>query len=472
MWVQRGLILLACLQTTWTQINELTPVAMMPQITSLKVQCEKTGMIVSVEFDRPFNGIIYSKGYYSSPGCRYVAIGSNRSYFDFTIPINGCGTQSTEVGGRLKFDNTVIFQTDLLVQELGDKAKMISCDWQSLLDKLVTFRPFMVNMLEAERIEILGDSVECWMEIQIGEGPFAPIVNGIVRIGDKMSVVVYVRDKGAGYDARVKDCYAYDNSDFHSSDTSRVQLTNVQGCPIKPTLFSQFLKTLDTRDTGADLIAFATMRAFKFPQTMNVYITCKVEICRTPCQTFCDDFPSETISFGEKASEQRQVTTTTLPLFNPRDILTTVNTTITTLPTMVPTSTQPFTNTPTDTDVTTVSTTQQLLDARSFQREETKANRYARDLRQPGNFSLNLSRSFTVVSSEDLPEYEATIENQGLIPSRKDGDCISYVVFAVGISILGFLLLSSLLLAVVLCIRLRVSKEGMMLAGPLYVTRK
>ncbi|XP_022246215.1 uncharacterized protein LOC111086684 [Limulus polyphemus] len=359
---------------------------------------------------------------------------------------------------------------------------MISCDWQSLLDKLVTFRPFLVNMLEAERIEILGDSVECWMEIQIGEGPFAPIVNGIVRIGDKMSVVVYVRDKGAGYDALVKDCYAYDNADFHSSDTSRVQLTDFQGCPLKPQLFSQFLRTLDTRNTGASLIAFSTMRAFKFPDTMNVYIACKVEICRTPCQTFCDDFPSEIVSFEEEALEQRQITTTILPFFNQRDITTTAtaNTTVTALPTMDSTSTQNFTNTPTDADITTVSTTQQILDARSFrsfpnQREKIKTNRYARDLGQsenPSNFSLNLLQSFSVVGPEDLPEYEATIENQGLNPSRKDDDCISYTVFAVGVSVLGFLLFFFLLLAVILCIRLRVRKEEIMLTSPLYITRK
>lgn len=34
----------------------------MPQIKHLQVQCEKTHMRVNIEFDRPFYGMIFSKG--------------------------------------------------------------------------------------------------------------------------------------------------------------------------------------------------------------------------------------------------------------------------------------------------------------------------------------------------------------------------------------------------------------------------
>jgi hypothetical protein len=34
----------------------------MPQIKHLQVQCEKTNMRVNIEFDRPFYGMIFSKG--------------------------------------------------------------------------------------------------------------------------------------------------------------------------------------------------------------------------------------------------------------------------------------------------------------------------------------------------------------------------------------------------------------------------
>ncbi len=44
-----------------------------PQITRLNVQCDRTGMKVNVDFDIPFNGIIFSKGHYSDANCRWVS---------------------------------------------------------------------------------------------------------------------------------------------------------------------------------------------------------------------------------------------------------------------------------------------------------------------------------------------------------------------------------------------------------------
>lgn len=40
------------------------------KIQELNVQCTKSGLTVSVEFDGPFDGVIYSKGYFSDPKCR------------------------------------------------------------------------------------------------------------------------------------------------------------------------------------------------------------------------------------------------------------------------------------------------------------------------------------------------------------------------------------------------------------------
>lgn len=42
----------------------------MPQISKMEVQCAKSGMSVEVEFDLPFDGIIFSKGHFSDPACR------------------------------------------------------------------------------------------------------------------------------------------------------------------------------------------------------------------------------------------------------------------------------------------------------------------------------------------------------------------------------------------------------------------
>jgi hypothetical protein len=46
----------------------------MAMITDLDVICDKAGMTVTIDFSQPFNGIIFSKGYYSDPACRSVLI--------------------------------------------------------------------------------------------------------------------------------------------------------------------------------------------------------------------------------------------------------------------------------------------------------------------------------------------------------------------------------------------------------------
>ena len=38
------------------------------KIENIAVQCEKTFIKVEVKFDRPFSGMIYSKGHYSDQG--------------------------------------------------------------------------------------------------------------------------------------------------------------------------------------------------------------------------------------------------------------------------------------------------------------------------------------------------------------------------------------------------------------------
>jgi hypothetical protein len=64
----------------------------MPKIISLDVQCEKNLMKVSIKFDKPFYGIIFSKGFYSDVNCVHLPAGVGRGDAQFDIAINSCGT--------------------------------------------------------------------------------------------------------------------------------------------------------------------------------------------------------------------------------------------------------------------------------------------------------------------------------------------------------------------------------------------
>ena len=49
--------------------------ANMAQIKDLQVQCEKDMMRVRIQFDRPFYGMVFSKGHYSNINCVHVPSG-------------------------------------------------------------------------------------------------------------------------------------------------------------------------------------------------------------------------------------------------------------------------------------------------------------------------------------------------------------------------------------------------------------
>ena len=58
-----------------------------------------------------------------------------------------------------------------------------------MVSKKIHFQLYHVCLL------ILGDNVDCWMEIQQGKGPWASPVNGIVPLGTTLTMVVGIDDK-------------------------------------------------------------------------------------------------------------------------------------------------------------------------------------------------------------------------------------------------------------------------------------
>ena len=126
----------------------------LPQIQDIQVQCEKTSVRVNVKFDRPFYGMIFSKGFYSDPNCVHLASGSGTITASFEIFLNGCGMTSsgnTETFGQPNpagsfVENTIIIQYDALVQEVWDQARKLRCTWYDYYEKSVTFRPFQVRV--------------------------------------------------------------------------------------------------------------------------------------------------------------------------------------------------------------------------------------------------------------------------------------------------------------------------------------
>lgn len=87
-------------------------------------------------------------------------------------------------------------------RKLPPSRQWLSLIWMSFswtlevqLFKYIKIFKITRNVLQFPNFKfILGDNVDCWMEIQHGKGPWAPPVSGIVPLGSTLTLVVAIND--------------------------------------------------------------------------------------------------------------------------------------------------------------------------------------------------------------------------------------------------------------------------------------
>lgn len=250
----------------------------MANIKSLEVMCGKTFMEVQISFDRPFNGIIFSKGAVNQYNCIYVKPQTGSITYSFNILYNKCGTKP-DMNGKF-YENNIVIQYDKDLIEVWDEAKRLRCEWYNDYEKGITKPPIRVSDIEVVELNFRGDNVDCWMEIQHGKGPWASLVSGIVPLGTTLTMVVGIKDRQGEFDMRVKSCSA------EAERTKPIHLSDENGCVLRPKMISRFMK-ISGADHRASVMTYAFFHAFKFPDSMSVNIKCKVEICRFGCPEHC-----------------------------------------------------------------------------------------------------------------------------------------------------------------------------------------
>lgn len=265
-----------------------------PHVHSIDVECAKDMMTINIEFNRIFDGIIYSKGFFVNSECRYVNENSGQKKYTFTVKLDSCGTQFVngfDTENQSYLENVLVLQNEIGIQEVWDSVRSVRCLWEGSLKKSLTVS-LSVGMLSEEIVTFSGDTAVARLDIQRGEGPFAPSANGLVPIGEKMTLVISVSGD-PGFDIQVKDCKALD-----VSGDLQYRLTDEDGCVLRPKLFGAFQKTRDTGNTDASIIAYAFFNAFKFPDLMDLMIECNVELCKTDCDV-CPN-PDQKIQPGKR----------------------------------------------------------------------------------------------------------------------------------------------------------------------------
>ncbi|XP_077283728.1 uncharacterized protein LOC143909559 [Arctopsyche grandis] len=251
-------------------------------------------MTINLEFNKIYNGLIYSKGYHNDPNCHYVKANSNNLKYTFTLSLNSCGTEfinGFETQGQSYLENVLVLQNEEGYQEVWDSIRSVRCLWEGNLNKQLSIA-LSVGMLNQEVVTFSGDTAMASLDIQLGRGPFAQPANGLVKIGETMTLVVSITGD-PGFDIQVKECKARD-----STSTNVIRLTDENGCVLKPKIFGAFQKTRNTGNTGASLLAYAYFNAFKFPDVMDLTLECNVELCKVNCE-MCPD-PDQKLEPGRR----------------------------------------------------------------------------------------------------------------------------------------------------------------------------
>lgn len=152
--------------------------------------------------------------------------------------INAFDTQ-----GQSFLENVLVLQNEAGIQEIWDTIRAVRCLWEGNLKEQLSVS-LMVGMLTQEIVTFSGDTAMAKLDILLGRGPFGQPANGLVKIGEPMTLAVSVSGD-PGFDIQVKDCRATD-----SSGDNVIRLTDEHGCVLKPKLFGAFQKTRNTENTG------------------------------------------------------------------------------------------------------------------------------------------------------------------------------------------------------------------------------
>lgn len=166
-----------------------------------------------------------------------MSAGESEKTYNFVVPYEGCGSKpSCAICDSI--DNVLIIQQDEEVQGEFDAARKISCSRTGIdQEKKVYFKPFVVDMLDVVTVPTSNGGVDCWMDIKRGIFPQLTAVGDVIKIGEALTVLVYLRDQQKQYDLSVRNCWAYNSEDFDDKKTGKVQLSDASGCSMYVIIF-------------------------------------------------------------------------------------------------------------------------------------------------------------------------------------------------------------------------------------------
>uniref|UniRef100_A0A914HMY9 ZP domain-containing protein n=1 Tax=Globodera rostochiensis TaxID=31243 RepID=A0A914HMY9_GLORO len=279
------------------------------------VACDQHNFLLSLNFDVPFRGLVYSEEGF--PNCVYVN-GTMLSHINYhlKIPLHGCETHNNADGN---FENGIIIQDNVAFLQSTDKKYLLTCipsppaipskafssSQKPLADEItkktdpppleqiaafgrentvtVDFGGVSVDqsfsstqrtaggailphslaagiensldaILSPPPVPLATPELKYTVEIRAGHSTNAPPINAALNIGDKISYVVRLQKPVS--ESQIGRCWASDSK-------SSLELSDEHGCSLQPrgNIWGQFERT----ETDSELIFINRIKAWAFP---------------------------------------------------------------------------------------------------------------------------------------------------------------------------------------------------------------
>lgn len=237
-------------------------------INDIQIECNSDNIVVTINTNHGFNGMIYPKGLSKNSTCmmEYHQTAPNITYY---LPLRSCNTMSSDVEDGVEYFNTVMIQPHRRLVTNQGRGYHIRCRYQTR-ERTITNLEQQLNVnLTQITPAVIGSATMplCTMKIYSANDLSHEVTAENVRIGDELQLVISLEDQDV-YGMIVTNCLVRDGMNWGEQP-----LIDDFGCPIDEEIMPQF--TYSQNLTRASVI----FQAHKFPYTSSVYYQCNVRLC-------------------------------------------------------------------------------------------------------------------------------------------------------------------------------------------------
>lgn len=237
-------------------------------INDIQIECNSNNIMVTLQTNQGFNGMIYPKGLSKNSTCmkEFHQFSSNITYY---LPLKSCNTMSTDVEDGVEYFNTVMVQPHRRLVTNQGRGYHIRCRYQTK-ERVITNQEQQLSVnLSQSTPAVMGSASmpSCTMRIYSSNDLSHEVSAENVRIGDELQLIISLDDQDV-YGMLVTNCLVRDGMNWGEQP-----LIDDHGCPVDEEIMPEF--SYASNLTRAS-VAF---QAHKFPYTSSVYYQCNVRLC-------------------------------------------------------------------------------------------------------------------------------------------------------------------------------------------------